>query len=82
MDSRTPRDGRVIEEIGLYDPLVEEKDKRITLNVDRVQYWLGVGAQPTEKVASLLVKQGVTMPAKKPRAPKPKPKPKAKAKAD
>ena len=77
MDGRTPRDGRVIEEIGLYDPMVDEKDKRITLNVERVQYWLGVGAQPTEKVATLLVKQGVTMPAKKPRVRKPKPKAKA-----
>ena len=77
MDSRTPRVGRVIEELGTYDPGVKETDKRVTLNVERVQHWLGVGATPTDKTATLLAKNGVTMPVKKSRPAKPKAKPKA-----
>lgn len=51
-DSRTKRDGRVIEEIGTYNPKTDPS----TINVDseRAQYWLGVGAQPTEAVAAIL----------------------------
>jgi len=52
MDSRTKRDGRAIEEIGLYHPTQEPS--LIEINSERVQYWLGVGAQPTEQVAVLL----------------------------
>jgi len=74
MDSRQPRGGRVIEELGTYDPLVKEKDSRVILKVERVQHWLSVGALPTEKTAALLTRNGVVMPKKKPRAPKPKPK--------
>ncbi|MEN0086510.1 MAG: 30S ribosomal protein S16, partial [Leifsonia sp.] len=51
-DSRTKRDGRVIEEIGLYHPT--EEPSRIEVDSDRAQYWLSVGAQPTEQVAALL----------------------------
>lgn len=51
-DSRTKRDGRVIEEIGKYHPT--EEPSVIEINSDRAQYWLGVGAQPTEQVAALL----------------------------
>jgi small subunit ribosomal protein S16 len=51
-DSRTKRDGRVIEEIGTYNPKAEPSI--ITVDGDRAQYWLGVGAQPTEAVAALL----------------------------
>ena len=51
-DSRTKRDGRVIEEIGTYNPKAEPSI--ITVNGERAQYWLGVGAQPTEDVAALL----------------------------
>ncbi|MGO4535586.1 30S ribosomal protein S16 [Leifsonia sp. 2MCAF36] len=51
-DSRTKRDGRVIEEIGLYHPT--EEPSRIEVDSERAQYWLGVGAQPTEQVAALL----------------------------
>ncbi|GAA4563680.1 30S ribosomal protein S16 [Planotetraspora kaengkrachanensis] len=50
-DSRTKRDGRAIEEIGLYHP--KENPSRIEVNSDRAQYWLGVGAQPTEPVLKL-----------------------------
>lgn len=52
MDSRTKRDGRAIEEIGLYHPTREPS--LIEINSERALYWLGVGAQPTEQVAALL----------------------------
>jgi small subunit ribosomal protein S16 len=51
-DSRTKRDGRVIEEIGKYHPT--EEPSLIEVNSERAQYWLGVGAQPTEQVTALL----------------------------
>jgi len=51
-DSRTKRDGRVIEEIGLYHPT--EEPSRIEVDSERAQYWLGVGAQPSEQVLVLL----------------------------
>ena len=51
-DSRTKRDGRVIEEIGKYHPT--EEPSLIEVDSDRAQYWLGVGAQPTEQVAAIL----------------------------
>jgi small subunit ribosomal protein S16 len=58
IDKRAPRDGRVLEELGTYDPRVPETDARAILNVERVNYWLGVGAQPSEKVAVLIKKYG------------------------
>ena len=48
-DRRTPRDGRVIEELGTYDPSVADTNARCTLNAARVDYWLGVGAQPSDE---------------------------------
>lgn len=56
MDSRTPRDGRAIEELGTYDPMVRDKDRRVSLNAERIRYWLSVGAQPSEKVGVLIKK--------------------------
>ena len=47
-DGRSPRDGRIIEEIGTYDPLL--KNNNFTLNLDRVDYWLGVGAPASDPV--------------------------------
>jgi len=58
MDVRAPRDGRVIEELGTYDPMVPETDARAILNGERIQYWLGVGAQATPKVGTLIKKYG------------------------
>ena len=58
MDSRAPRDGRVIEELGIYDPMVRETDARAILKGERIDYWLGVGAQPTPKVNVLIKKYG------------------------
>ena len=53
MDRRAPRDGRVIEELGWYDPLAPE-DRQLSLKVDRIDHWLSVGAQPSRTVRSLL----------------------------
>jgi small subunit ribosomal protein S16 len=57
-DKRAPRDGRVLEELGTYDPAVPETDARARFKAERVAYWLGVGAQPSEKVAVLIKKYG------------------------
>jgi small subunit ribosomal protein S16 len=56
IDARQPRDGRIIEELGSYDPMVRNTDDRVRLRPDRVRYWMGVGAQPSEKVAVLIRK--------------------------
>jgi small subunit ribosomal protein S16 len=56
MDSRNPRDGRAIEELGHYDPMVQDKSQRVKLNLERIDYWLSVGAQPSDKVAVLIKK--------------------------
>lgn len=58
MDARSPRDGRVIEQLGTYDTSVPETDARAILNGERIKYWLSVGAQPTPKVATLIKKYG------------------------
>ena len=57
-DQNAPRDGKALEELGTYDPSVPDADARAILKGDRVAYWLGVGAQPTEKVAVLIKKYG------------------------
>lgn len=56
MDQKSPRDGKAIEEVGHYDPMVKDKSKRVVVSLDRVDHWLSVGAQPSEKVAVLLKK--------------------------
>ena len=56
MDAQMKRDGKTIEDIGHYDPMVPDKSQRVTLNMERLDYWIGVGAQPTEKVAVLIKK--------------------------
>lgn len=58
VDSRAPRDGKVIEELGTYDPMVRETDARVDLKTERVDYWLGVGAQPSHKAGVLIRKYG------------------------
>jgi small subunit ribosomal protein S16 len=57
-DVRSPRDGRVLEEVGYYDPMVPETDARTRLNGERIDYWVSVGAQPSDKVAVLIKKYG------------------------
>jgi small subunit ribosomal protein S16 len=56
IDSRQPRDGRIIEELGSYDPMVKSTDDRVKLKPDRIKYWMSVGAKPSEKVAVFLKK--------------------------
>ena len=53
-DSRSPRDGRFIEEIGTYDPMAE--NDKVTVNMERAKYWIANGAQPTDTVRGLLKK--------------------------
>jgi small subunit ribosomal protein S16 len=59
VDGRRARDSKVIEELGNYDPLCAQEESQVTLNRDRIEYWLSVGAQPSEIVKSLLRKQGI-----------------------
>lgn len=59
-DARSPRDGNFIERIGSYNPLLAKDDaNRIQLNAERAKHWLGVGAQPTDRVARFLDQAGV-----------------------
>jgi small subunit ribosomal protein S16 len=60
-DSRTRRDGRPIEYLGHYDPLVKEFEQSVKLDLERVQYWIGKGAKCSETVASFLKKKGVVL---------------------
>ena len=60
-DSHSPRDGRFIEKVGAYDPLLKRDDpKRVTLKAERITEWLAKGAQPTDRVARFLALQGLT----------------------
>src|ERR1700754_3879616 len=56
IDGRQPRDGRVLEELGTYDPMMKDKENRVTLLPARVKYWQSVGALASEKVTILLKK--------------------------
>lgn len=59
-DSRMPRDGRFLEKLGSYNPLLpKDSEDRVKLNLERIQYWLGHGAQPTDRVARFLEAAGV-----------------------
>jgi len=58
VDSRCPRDGRVLEELGTYDPVLPETDARAILKGERINYWLSVGAQPSVNVKVLIKKYG------------------------
>lgn len=59
VDKRRPRDSRVIEELGSFDPVFPKPEQQLQINRERVEYWLGVGAQPTETVRRMLEKQGI-----------------------
>lgn len=58
VDKKSPRDGRVLEELGTYDTSLADTDARALLKSDRIDYWLSVGAQPSDKVAVLIKKYG------------------------
>ncbi len=60
-DAREERDGRSIEQLGTYDPMEEDESKKVVLKRDRIEYWLSVGAQPTETVASILKKNKIAL---------------------
>ena len=58
-DSRMPRDGRFLEKLGTYNPLLAKDDeKRVVMNMERVQHWLSQGAQPTDRAAPFLESAG------------------------
>ncbi len=59
VDRQKQRDSRVIEELGHYDPVNHAPEQQVTLNRERIEYWLGVGAQPTQTVHGLLRKDGI-----------------------
>lgn len=61
MDTRSPRDGRAIEELGWYDPNSKDADKQLSLHRERIEYWLSVGAQPSDTVSDLLKRQGISV---------------------
>lgn len=66
-DSRAPRDGIVLEHLGLYDPVHPDKEQQSTLNIERARHWLEHGAQPSETVRSLFKRHGVFADWGKPR---------------
>ncbi|MEW6252098.1 MAG: 30S ribosomal protein S16 [Planctomycetota bacterium] len=59
MDSRAPRDGRTLEELGFYDPVNRDARNQLQIDEERVRYWLRQGAIPSETVRSLLARQGI-----------------------
>lgn len=80
IDRHKNREGVPIEEVGTYDPRVKDKAARVKLNLERIEYWLSVGAQPSEHVAALIKKVktnrfGVAKEPPPPTAPKPLPVP-------
>ena len=89
MDGHAPRNGKAIEELGHYDPMIGDTDARAVLNGERIAYWLSVGAQPSDKVGVLIKKYGAEgthldqqqvalerLKTEKPQAPPPEPVPK------
>jgi len=82
-DARSPRDGRFIEKVGTYNPMLERGHaERITLKEERIKHWLGVGAQPTDRVARFLGDAGLAeKPAQHETPLKSQPKAKAQARA-
>ena len=82
-DARSPRDGRFIEKLGTYNPMLERGHAdRVTLKEERLKHWLGVGAQPTERVARFLGDAGIAeKPAQRKTPNKSAPKAKAQARA-
>lgn len=60
MDIRSPRDGRTLDEVGLYHP-VEAKDKQLTLDADKIKLWLSKGAQPSDTVKGLINSRNITV---------------------
>ena len=82
-DSRMPRDGRFIEKLGTYNPLLaKDNEQRVIMNVERVQHWLNLGAEPTDRVARFLEAAGLREKAARANLKKGEPGKAAKARAD
>jgi small subunit ribosomal protein S16 len=82
-DSRNPRDGRFIERVGTYDPMLPKDAQRVTLKEDRIRHWLGVGAKPSDRVARFLGSaEIIPMPEQRNNPNKAKPKAKAQARLE
>ncbi|MFN3276112.1 MAG: 30S ribosomal protein S16 [Paracoccus sp. (in: a-proteobacteria)] len=81
-DARMPRDGRFLEKLGTYNPLLaKDSEDRVKMDIERVKYWLGEGAQPTDRVARFLEAAGVTEKTERKNLKKAEPGKKAKARA-
>jgi small subunit ribosomal protein S16 len=61
VDGRRPRDSRVLEELGWYDPRAKTADQQVSLNRERIEHWLSVGAQPSDTLRNLLVRHGIVV---------------------
>jgi len=82
-DSRMPRDGRFLEKLGTYNPLLaKDSEDRVKLNMERVNHWLGLGAQPTDRVARFLEAAGARPKAARANLKKAEPGDKAKKRAE
>ena len=82
-DSRMPRDGRFIEKLGTYNPLLpKDSEERVKMKLDRVEHWLGHGAQPTDRVSRMLEAAGVLTPKTRNNPEKGKPGQKAQDRAE
>ncbi len=82
-DSRMPRDGRFIEKLGTYNPLLpKDSEDRVKMDMERVQYWLSQGAQPTDRIARMLEAAGVREKTERNNPQKGTPGEKAKARAE
>jgi small subunit ribosomal protein S16 len=82
-DSRMPRDGRFVEKLGTYNPLLpKDSEERVKMDMERVQYWLGQGAQPTDRVARFLEASGALTKSERNNPKKAEPGQKAKARAE
>ena len=66
-DTRSARDGRIIESLGYYLPLHKREGEQVSVNVERVKYWLSVGAQPTDTARMLIKRAGIALPVPKAR---------------
>lgn len=59
IESRNPRDGRILEKLGHYDPIEKDASKQLVLNKERIEYWISAGAIPSETVAELIARIGI-----------------------
>jgi len=59
VESRNPRDGRILEKLGHYDPIEKDPEKQVVLNRERIEYWLGKGAVPSDSVSQMLLRHGI-----------------------